>query len=169
MTHGWKSSQTGTIYSAAEEIHVQANAEGVRGGDSGGPMLDKNGRILGVASYTTTTSPLISSHLSTSATNVRRWLQRMNETTHTFDAIQTLQENDVNSQDTVRTVNPLTACATMANGALPVNCDRGHRHKSDDYYANIILSFSMIIAVSLLYLKALQHLEIWRPKKYLWF
>ena len=164
MTHGWKSSQTGTIYSAAEEIHIQANAEGVRGGDSGGPMLDKNGRVLGVASYTTTTSPLISSHLSTSATSVRRWLQRMNETTHAFDAIQTLQGDDLKSQGTVRTVDPLAACATMANGALPVNCGGGGRHKSDNYYANIILSFSIIIAVSLMYLKALQHLH-WQPKK----
>lgn len=73
----WRSARTGQIYSKAREIHMLASDQGLRGGDSGGPAFDQNGDLVGVASYTSMTDPMFSSHVSTTQHEVAAWIEEV--------------------------------------------------------------------------------------------
>lgn len=47
----WRSASTGMSYSYGQDIRMDSARYGIRRGDSGGPMLDRDGRVVGVASY----------------------------------------------------------------------------------------------------------------------
>lgn len=73
-SNAWRSATTKRIYAATEEIHMEAGAKGIRGGDSGGPMFDKHKHVVGVASYTSMGTPMFSAHVSTTQPGVRGWI-----------------------------------------------------------------------------------------------
>lgn len=76
-TNPWKSAKSGQIYLQAEEIHMIATDKGLRGGDSGGPAFNERNELVGVASYTSITDPMFSSHISTTNYGISRWIERV--------------------------------------------------------------------------------------------
>lgn len=73
----WRSSKTDQIYSQTEEIHMLATYQGLRGGDSGGPAFSQNTDLVGVASYTSMSDPMFSSHISTTQYEMSRWIENV--------------------------------------------------------------------------------------------
>ena len=54
-----------------------ATDKGLRGGDSGGPAFNERNELVGVASYTSITDPMFSSHISTTNYGISRWIERV--------------------------------------------------------------------------------------------
>lgn len=73
----WRSAKSGQIYLQTEEIHMIATDKGLRGGDSGGPAFNDKNELVGVASYTSTTDPMFSSHISTSNYGINKWIENV--------------------------------------------------------------------------------------------
>ena len=110
----WRSARTGQIYSKAREIHMLASDQGLRGGDSGGPAFDENGDLVGVASYTSMTDPMFSSHVSTTQHEVAAWIEEvLNLPTETHTPSYTAEE----AQSVTLGLTPETSAADRTFGS----------------------------------------------------
>jgi hypothetical protein len=71
----WVSSETRRVYAAGPEIHTNVDATGIRKGDSGGPAFDTAGRVVGVGSYITSSSPKRGAHVNVADAEVSAWVR----------------------------------------------------------------------------------------------